>query len=259
MWRRRANCPAKLSARSTWEVDPRTRLQCLSDAAGAPWLGNSERVACAGRFQGPGIAPVRRSGGAQRDFHVLGLVSPAWVSRGVHHPWSISERRSPCAARSQGDLASRPIPPAPERDRTASGRISTSPSFWPARGRAEQTGEQPDHPNNQHSYCPYQQHDQKRRDETEGQSNLDQPTCQIGTGRWCARPTEHRAGGWFWDTLLRLVSGFVGSRGIDQGVLYDEILDCFWSSKTYYSQSQIRPLGCQFKQAMVTSVAPPHI
>ena len=65
-------------------------------------------------------------------------------------------------------------------------------------------------------------HDQKRRHEIEDQSNLDQPTHQVGTGRWCARPTEHRAGAWFWDTLLRLVSGFVGSRGIDQGVIHSE-------------------------------------
>ncbi len=36
------------------------------------------------------------------------------------------------------------------------------------------------------------------------------------------RPTEHRAGGWFGDTLLRLVSGFVGSRGIDHGVIHSE-------------------------------------
>ena len=33
---------------------------------------------------------------------------------------------------------------------------------------------------------------------------------------------EHRASGWFSDALLRLVSGFVGSRGIDQGVIHSE-------------------------------------
>ena len=44
----------------------------------------------------------------------------------------------------------------------------------------------------------------------------------------------------------------MGSRGIDQGVIYDEILDCFWSYKAYYSPSQAQPFGCQFKRDIST-------